>query len=101
MKNALEKIECFEAEQKKIKQNDSLSSGKKRYEEFKQASICREILKTVDQLHADQRTVLKTDMEVKEYKSYALSNQQQAQFLKTMDAFFPEAQKYKKTLFSI
>ncbi len=90
LKNALEKIECFEAEQKKIKQDDSLSSGKKRYEEFKQTSICREILNIVDQLNADQRTVLKTDMEVKGYKSFALSNQQQSQLLKTLDAFFPE-----------
>ena len=91
LRGALIQIEGYEAEKEAIVQDIiGQSNGKERYETFRQTSICHEILDRVYQLHADKRTVLKTDMEIKDYKSFALSDMDLAQLIKALDSCFPE-----------
>ena len=86
LKEALKRIESFEEEQ----HDNSPGNGKERYESFLQEPICIEILGRFSQLHADNRNVLKTDMEVEDYKSFALSEMHLAQLMKAIDSHFPE-----------
>ncbi len=91
LNDALQKINRFEAEQEPTVHNDGfLPDGKALYEQFRQTPICQEILKTVATLLEKQNMVLKTDLRVEEYKSFALSNQQIFSLLKTIESYFPE-----------
>ena len=60
------------------------------YNDFLHSDICQQILDLVTELNADQLRPIKTNVNVSEYKTFALSSTQQAMFLKTLGLFFPE-----------
>ena len=60
-----------------------------RYEDFKHTAICQEIFDRVEKLHSDKKKVLKTDMDVTSYKSFALSKTQLVLLSKMVDEHFP------------
>lgn len=60
-----------------------------RYESFLMTPICQLVFGKVKQLHGDKRKVLKTDMDVARYKTFALSTTQLAMLSKTVDEYFP------------
>ena len=85
LREALKKIE--NQEQEAFSKNNGIS--KEKYEIFLQTPICREILDMVNRLHADNRNALKTNSDIKEFKSFALSKSQLASFAKTIETYFP------------
>ncbi|MBR3710950.1 MAG: hypothetical protein IKM99_08320 [Bacteroidales bacterium] len=65
--------------------NPSLKS----FEAFKQTAICQEVYNRVEQLHNNKRRVLKTDMDVADYKDFALSAKELILLSKTVEEHFP------------
>jgi hypothetical protein len=71
-------------------ENHTSASGQERYEVFKQSPICQIVFDKVNQLHADKKRTLKSDMNVIDYKTFALSATQLALISKTVVQYFPE-----------
>ena len=87
----LKKIE--EQEAKKMNtdfENKAPFTSQEKYRVFMQTQICFDVLEKVEQLHADKRMTLKSDMDVSDYKSFALSTTQLATLSKTVETHFPE-----------
>ncbi|MBQ3353584.1 MAG: hypothetical protein IJG41_00365 [Bacteroidales bacterium] len=68
----------------------SEKSTQEKYNYFLHSEICQQILDLVAELNADQLRPIKTNVNVSEYKTFALSSTQQALFLKTLGLCFPE-----------
>ena len=89
LRDTLKRLEEKEAELKSIENNSTNYHNTDNYETFKQALVCQEIMKTVHKLHSNKRNTLKTDMDVTEYKAFALSMPQLNQLSKTVETVFP------------
>ena len=89
LKDTLKRIENQEAEHKTINNNVSYDTFDERYETFRQSQICLEVFGKVDHLYADNRNIPKTNSDITEYKTFALSILQIAQLTKTVEAYFP------------
>ena len=91
LREALKRIEeqKVESDFLEIKEESNVS-GQQRYEAFMQTPICKEVFDRVEQLRADKRKTLKTDMSVADYKSFALSATQMASLSKVAEEHFPE-----------
>ena len=90
LREAQEQIERFEEIERNNSENPNQLPGKERYEQFKSCPICMEILGRVSQLHSDKRIVIKTDVDIRYFKSLGLSEKQLIQLITALDSFFPE-----------
>jgi tetratricopeptide (TPR) repeat protein len=99
LRDTLKRLEEKEAELKSIENNSTNYHNTDNYETFKQALVCQEIMKTVHKLHSDKRKTLKTDMNVTEYKAFALSMLQLNQLSKTVDTMFPNLHTSLETIY--
>ena len=87
---AQKRIERLEELERNKSDNSNQLRGKERYEQFKSCPICMEILGRVSQLHSDKRIVLKTDVDIRYFKSLGLSEKQLIQLITALDSFYPE-----------
>lgn len=61
-----------------------------RFQAFKQTLIIHEVLDNITRLNEDKKMQLKSTVEIREYKSFALSEKQKTMLLKTVETFFPQ-----------
>ena len=99
LRDTLKRLEEKEAELKSIENNSTNYHNTDNYETFKQALVCQEIMKTVHKLHSNKRNTLKTDMDVTEYKAFALSMPQLNQLSKTVETVFPNLHTSLKAIY--
>ncbi len=91
LREALIRIEDYEADRIVIEQgNTSPSNGMEKHETFRQTPVCVEITGRAEQLHSDNRMLLKTDINIADYRSFALSEAQLVSLLKVVESCFPE-----------
>ena len=87
-------LEIIKKKEKELKAANktvvSEKSAQEKYNYFLHSEICQRILDSVAELNADQLRPIKTNVNVSEYKTFALSSTQQALFLKTLGLCFPE-----------
>ncbi len=81
------------------KSSNHNSSEHRSYEAFMQSMICQEITTMVDRLHSDKRKTLKTNIDVLDYKDFALSATQITSLTKTVDNSFPNFYSTIKALY--
>ncbi len=89
LQEVLNKIEICKTELKTAENNTFYNNFDEKYKAFRQSQICIEILNTVNNLHDNIRDTLKTNADVTEYKTFALTLSQTAQLIKTVESFFP------------
>ena len=89
LRDTLKRLEEKEVELKTIENNRIKHLGADNYEAFKQMPFCQEILNIVGKLYANKQKTPKTDMDVKEFKDFALSVPQMTQLSKTVETVFP------------
>ena len=97
LQETLKRIENQKAEHKTTEGNTSYNTFDERYEDFKQAQICLEIINMANQLHDNIRNTLKTNADITEYKAFAMTLSQTSQLTKTVEAFFPNLYTALKT----
>ena len=91
LREALKRIEEQGAENVSVESMvQNHISGHQRYEVFMQTPICQEVLNRVRQLHDNKRKTLKTDMDVADYRAFALTPTQLASLSKAVSDHFPE-----------
>ena len=85
----------------KSKNKDDVTkySAKKSYDLYLQAEICQEIRTVAVRLNSNKQQPLKTNIDVSEYKPYALTNLQKNKLLKTFDSSFPGLFESLKTVY--
>ena len=100
LRNSLETIKKQERELK-ITNETGINgvSAKERYDAFFNTEICQEIKTLVDELNSDKLRPLKTDLNVSDFKTFALSNIQQSQFLNTIRQCYPDLLDSLKTIY--
>lgn len=69
------------------------------YEAFMQSEGCKEVLETVEKLHKRKQEVLKTNVDITDYKDFALSNLQLAALTSTANTCLPNFFASLKTLY--
>lgn len=100
LRNSLETIKKQEREQNTTNKTDINGiSSKERYDEFFNKEICLKIKALVDELNSDELRPLKTDLNVSDFKTFALSKMQQSQFLKTIRQCYPDLLDSLKTIY--
>ena len=96
----LETIRRQEMELKSKNKDDATNySAKERYDLYLQAEICQEIRTLADRLNSNKQQPLKTNIDISEYKPYALTKLQQNKLLKTFDSSFPGLLESLKTVY--
>lgn len=90
LREAIKQRERHEMEQQIGDDTLFNSTGQERYEAFLQMPICQTILDRVALLHADKRIALKTNTDVTEFKSLALSHSERALLSKAVETSFPK-----------
>ncbi len=100
LQEVLNKIEICKTEQKTAENNTFYNNFDEKYKAFRQSQICIEILNTVNNLHDNIRDTLKTNADVTEYKTFALTLSQTAQLIKTVESFFPNFYPALKTQYA-
>ena len=63
---------------------------RERFQAFMQTLIIHEVLDNITRLNEDKKMQLKSTVEIREYKSFALSEKQKTMLLKTVETFFPQ-----------
>ena len=74
-------------------------SFKERYDMYLQAEICQEIKTLAARLNSNKMQPLKTNVDVSEYKPFALTNVQKTKLLKAFDRSFPGLLESLKTIY--
>ena len=83
----------------KNKDDAAKYSAKEKYDLYLQAEICQEIRTLADKLNSNKQQSLKTNIDISEYKPYALTNLQKNELLKTFDSSFPGLLEHLKTVY--
>jgi hypothetical protein len=99
LRNTLKRLEEKEEKLKTIENNSIKHLDADNYEAFKQIPICQEIQNNVRKLYANKQKTPKTDMDVKEFKDFALSVSQTAQLSKTVETVFPNLHASLETIY--
>ena len=91
LRDAFKRIEEQKTEEKNREISEEMViTGQARYKEFMESSICQEIIGRSIRLQADKRNALKTEIDVSEFKSFALTSTEFALLSRTAETQFPE-----------
>ena len=99
LRNTLKRLEEKEEKLKTLENTSIKHLDADNYEAFKQIPICQEIQNNVRKLYANKQKTPKTDMDVKEFKDFALSVSQTAQLSKTVETVFPNLHASLETIY--
>ena len=89
-KETQQKVKKLEENAGREEDDPSRVIPQERFQALMQTIIIHEVLDNITRLNEDKKMQLKSTVEIREYKSFALSEKQKTMLLKSVETFFPQ-----------